>query len=80
MGHIYEIKGDIRIKEISLYYTNLDKWIDWNIEMPEISTKNNEVCLKIKKFNEKIKTEKFDLVIRNPYLIKKLDYKIKIHN
>lgn len=29
---------------------------------------------------KKIKTEKFDLVIRNPYLIKKLDYKIKIHN
>ena len=80
-GHIYERKGDIRIKEVSLYYTNLDKWIDWPIEMPEVSSKDNEVYLKIKKFKEKkIKTERFDISIRNPYLIEKMDYKMKIHN
>ena len=80
-GHVYERKGDIRLREVSLYYTNLDKWIDWPIEIPEFSSNGDEVCLKIKKFNEKrVKVGKFDLVIRNPYLIKKLDYKIKIHN
>lgn len=80
-GHIYERKGDIRIHEISLYYTNLDKWIDWHVEMPEASSKGNDVYLKIHKFNEKrIKTEKFNLVIRNPYLIEKMDYKMKIQN
>ena len=63
-GHIYERKGDIRIKEVSLYYTNLDKWIDWPIEMPEVSSKDNEVYLKIKKFKEKkIKTERFGVRI-----------------
>ena len=35
-GHIYERKGDIRLKELSLYYTNLDQWIDWKTNMPEI--------------------------------------------
>lgn len=80
-GHIYERKGDIRIHEVSLYYTNLDKWIDWHVEMPEASYKGNDVYLKIHKFNEKrIKTEKFNLVIRNPYLIEKMDYKMKIQN
>ena len=80
-GHIYERKGDIRIHEVSLYYTNLDKWIDWHVEMPEASSKGNDVYLKIHKFNEKrIKTEKFNLVIRNPYLIEKMDYKMKIQN
>lgn len=80
-GHIYERKGDIRIHEVSLYYTNLDKWIDWHVEMPEASYKENDVYLKIHKFNEKrIKTEKFNLVIRNPYLIEKMDYKMKIQN
>lgn len=80
-GHIYESKGDIRIHEVSLYYTNLDKWIDWHVEMPEASSKGNDVYLKIHKFNEKrIKTEKFNLVIRNPYLIEKMDYKMKIQN
>ena len=80
-GHIYERKGNIRIHEVSLYYTNLDKWIDWHVEMPEASSKGNDVYLKIRKFNEKrIKTEKFNLVIRNPYLIEKMDYKMKIQN
>lgn len=80
-GHIYERKGDIRIHEVSLYYTNLDKWINWHVEMPEASYKGNDVYLKIHKFNEKrIKTEKFNLVIRNPYLIEKMDYKMKIQN
>lgn len=80
-GHIYERKGDIRIHEVSLYYTNLDKWIDWHVEMPTASSKGNDVYLKIRKFNEKrIKTEKFNLVIRNPYLIEKMDYKMKIQN
>lgn len=80
-GHIYERKGDIRIHEVSLYYTNLDKWIDWHVEMPEASYKGNDVYLKIHKFNEKrIKTEKFNLVIQNPYLIEKMDYKMKIQN
>lgn len=80
-GYIYERKGDIRIHEVSLYYTNLDKWIDWHVEMPEASSKGNDVYLKIHKFNEKrIKTEKFNLVIRNPYLIEKMDYKMKIQN
>lgn len=80
-GHIYERKGDIRIKEVSLYYTNLDKWIDWPIEMPEVSSKGNDIYLKIKEFKEKkIKTERFDISIRNPYLIEKMDYKMKIHN
>ncbi len=80
-GHIYERKGDIRIHEVSLYYTNLDKWIDWHVEMPEATSKGNDMYLKIHKFNEKrIKTEKFNLVIRNPYLIEKMDYKMKIQN
>ena len=56
-GHIYERKGDIRLREVSLYYTNLDKWIDWPIEIPEFSSNGDEVCLKIKKFNEKMQSE-----------------------
>ena len=80
-GHVYERKGDIRLREVSLYYTNLDKWIDWPIEIPEFSSNGDEVCLKIKKFNEKrVKVGKFDLVIRNPYLMEKMAYKMKIQN
>lgn len=80
-GYIYERKGDMRIKELSLYYTNLEKWIDWPVEIPEASTKDNEICLKIKKDNEKrIKTGKFDVIVRNPYLIEKSVYKMQIRN
>lgn len=80
-GHIYERKGDIRIEKASLYYTNLEKWIDWPVEMPEVVPNDDEIYLKIKKSKEKkIKTEKFDIVIRNPYLIEKTEYKMKIHN
>ena len=80
-GHVYERKGDIRLKEVSLYYTNLDKWIDWEVNMPEVSSEEDTISIKIKKFNEKkVKTEKFDLSIRNPYLIKKMQYKMKIYN
>lgn len=80
-GHVYERKGDIRLREVSLYYTNLDEWIDWQIKIPEFSSNGDEVCLKIKKFNEKrVKVGKFDLVIRNPYLMEKMAYKMKIQN
>lgn len=80
-GHIYERKGDIRLKELSLYYTNLDQWIDWKINMPEVLSKKDTILLKLERFNEKsIKTTKFDLIIRNPYIIEKTSYKVKIHN
>lgn len=80
-GHVYERKGDIRLKEVSLYYTNLDKWIDWEVNMPEVSSEEDTISIKIKKFNEKkVKTEKFNLSIRNPYLTKKMQYKMKIDN
>lgn len=80
-GHIYDRKGDIRLKEISLYYTNLDKWINWETTMPEISKQKETLTLKVKRFNEKIvKTEKFDLIIRNPYIIRQFQYKLKIEN
>mgnify|MGYP001079755302 CR=1 FL=1 len=36
-GHIYERKGEMRLKELSLYYTNLEQWIDWKINMPKVS-------------------------------------------
>ena len=35
-GHIYERKGDIKLKELSLYYTNLDQWIDWKTNTTEV--------------------------------------------
>lgn len=71
-GHVYERKGDIRLKELSLYYTNLDQWIDWKINMLEVSSKKDTISLKIEKFNEKrVKTKRFDLIIRNPYMVKK---------
>ncbi|MCI8291289.1 MAG: hypothetical protein HFJ25_03425 [Clostridia bacterium] len=80
-GHVYERKGDIRLKEVSLYYTNLDQWVDWKVDMPEISTEEESILLKIDKFKEKtVKTEKFDLKIRNPYMIKKLLYNLEINN
>lgn len=80
-GHIYERKGDIRLKELSLYYTNLDQWIDWKVSMPEVLSQGNTISLKIEKFNEKIvKSERFDLIIRNPYVIKKTSYIVKIDN
>lgn len=80
-GHIYERKGDIRLKELSLYYTSLDQWIDWKVSMPEVLPQKDTISLKIEKFNEKIvKTERFDLIIRNPYVIKKTPYKVKIDN
>lgn len=80
-GHVYERKGDIRLKELSLYYTNLEQWIDWKSTMPEISPQDDAILLKIEKFNEKIvKTNKFDLIIRNPYTVEKSAYKIKINN
>lgn len=80
-GHIYERKGAIRLKELSLYYTNLDQWIDWKVNMPEVTSQNDIISLKIEKFNEKIiKTRRFDLIIRNPYTIKTTSYKVKIDN
>ena len=51
-GHVYERKGDIRLKEVSLYYKNLDKWIDWEVSMPEVSSEEDTISIKIKKFNE----------------------------
>lgn len=80
-GHIYERKGDIRIKELALYYTKLDEWIDWEVSMPEALSREEDILVKMQKFNEKIiKTEKFKLMIRNPYTIKKTAYKIEINN
>jgi len=79
--HIYGRKGDIKLKEISLYYTNLEKWIDWKIKDPEIENKGKEILLKINKFKEKlVRTEKFELIIDNPYLIEKTPCNIKIIN
>lgn len=80
-GHVYERKGDIKLKEVALYYTNLDKWIDWKIDMPKATSGEGDILLKIKKFNEKVvKTDKFDLTIRNPYKIQKTEYKVNINN
>lgn len=80
-GHIYERKGDIRLKELSLYYTNLDQWIDWKINAPKVSIQKNAISLKVEKFEEKvIETEKFDLIIRNPYSIEQTEYNVKIDN
>lgn len=80
-GHIYERKGDIKLKELSLYYTNLDQWIDWKTNTPEVLSQKETISLKIDKFNEKIvKIERFDLIIRNPYVIRKTPYKVKIDN
>lgn len=81
-GHVYERKGDIRFKELLLNYTNLDKWVDWEIEPPEILERNNnDISLKIKKMPErKIKTDKFDLTVTTPYFITKTQYKVQIQN
>lgn len=80
-GHVYERKGDIRFKELLLNYTNLEKWIDWKIEMPEVKIQENDILLKIKKSNEKkIQTDRFDIVIRNPYAVTKSQYKLQIAN
>ncbi len=80
-GHIYERKGDIRVKELSLYYTNLEEWIDWKVNMPEVSSQEDAIVLKVEKFQEKvIETEKFNLIIKNPYTIKQTMYKVKIDN
>ena len=44
--------------------------------MPEISSEKDTISLKIEKFNEKrVRTERFDLIIRNPYLVKKCHIK-----
>lgn len=80
-GHIYERKGDIRIKELSLYYTKLDEWIDWKVNIPEALVEKDNIVLKIQKNDEKrIVTEKFELTIRNPYKIKRNTYSIEINN
>lgn len=39
IGNIYERKGDIRIKEAELYYTNFEEWLDKEIKMPQINIK-----------------------------------------
>lgn len=80
-GHVYERKGDIRLKDLSLYYTNLDEWVDWKINNPEIIKQEDTISLKVKRFDEKrVKTERFDLIIRNPYMVMQSQYKIKIEN
>lgn len=41
--------------------------------MPKISSQKDKISLEIEKFNEKVvKTKRFDLKIRNPYMIKKM--------
>ena len=80
-GHIYERKGDIRIKELELYYTRLDEWVDWKINMPKATAQEKDILIEMQKFdNKKVRTEKFDLTVRNPYTIKKTEYKIEINN
>lgn len=80
-GHTYERKGDIRLKELILYYTNLEKWIDWKVNIPEIIEEENNILLKIEKTHIKhIETERFNLTIRNPYTCKTTPYKLKINN
>lgn len=80
-GHTYERKGDIRLKELILYYTNLEKWIDWKVNIPEIIEEENNILLKIEKTHIKhIETERFNLTIRNPYMCETTPYKLKINN
>ena len=80
-GHVYERKGDICFKELLLNYTNLEKWIDWKIEMPDVKVQEDDILLKIKKFSEKkIQTDRFDIIIKNPYTVTQSQYKLQIAN
>lgn len=64
-----------------MYYTNLEQWIDWKINMPKVLSQKNTISIKLEKFNENVvKTEKFDLIIRKPYCIEKKQYDMKIDN
>lgn len=80
-GHTYERKGEIRLEEVSLDYTNLDKWVDWEVKLPKVKSEKEDISLKIKRPKQKIiKTENFDLIIRNPYTIKNTPYNVIIKN
>ncbi len=53
LGHDYKRKGDIRLQSLELKYTNLDEWVNWKLEEPEVKQTKNNIIVKFKKFHQK---------------------------
>lgn len=81
IGHNYKRKGDIRLNELNLKYTNLDKWVDWETKTPVIKKKKETINVEFKNLPEKrVKLGNFDIVIKKPYLFKQEKYNMQINN
>lgn len=81
LGHNYKRKGDIRLKNLQLKYTNLDKWVNWKTQTPIVKNTKQNITVKLNKFPEKIiKLDRFDIVIRKPYFLIQKEYDMQINN
>ena len=81
LGEDYTRTGDIWLESLQLKYTNLEKWIGWKTETPNIKNRKENVVVEFKKFPEKrVKLGKFDIVIRKPYLLREKEYDMQIYN
>lgn len=80
-GHAYERKGDIRLTSLELDYTNLDRWVDWKSEIPNVKNNKERVSLEFKpKKSIPAKIGKFNISIVKPYKLTQTKYNIKINN
>lgn len=80
-GHNYERKGDIRLNNLKIRYTNLDKWVNWTTKEPKVEKQKNKILLELNEHNEKrAKCDKFDIVIKKPYKLLQGTYNINITN
>lgn len=81
-GHTYEKKGEIRIQNLKITYTNLDKWVNWESKEPKIEKKNEDILLTLSSKMSKIaKLDKFDFFIAKPYtLLTQGKYNMQINN
>ena len=81
-GHTYEKKGEIRIQNLKIDYTNLDKWVNWESKEPKIKNKNGDILLTLTSKMSKIaKLHKFNFYIAKPYtLLMQGKYDLQINN
>lgn len=78
-GHLYERKGDIRVRTLNIRYTNIDKWVEWKTE--NVKNENGNVLINGKTKQSKIaKLGKCNLSIVKPYVLTQGEYSIQINN
>lgn len=82
LGKNYERKGDIRIENLWVKFTNLPQWIGWKNEYPTIHTNEEKIIMEFNRYPEKtIKLDGFDIAIKRKYYFnRKEEFKMQLNN